>query len=354
MMVSKIEFKTAGVVDATELDPALFNVGLYGDDLSHLEWCKIPGRGTLKAGEQGVTMLAVNKAHEFIFVFRGSSVEVILNNKVGLFPSFAMLPARIEAPIKGGLLDLAGTCVKSEAFWIAVILEAVNRMRNRLGMPPVAAFDRSELPHISGRTVPEHLLYCIQHYCPRAALGELQDLYTDIAEEYMQKLNAGELDIDAFEPAEGLKELLLMLKENGIKIGIVTSGLYYKAWPELKQAMDKLGLGEPTEFFDAVLTSGTLAKKGGACGTMGNAIAKPWPNIYFEAAQVIGFTMDEREHYVGVGDSGSDAGSLRLMGTPFIGVAHGNIEQGGTKCMCTDFAGSLAEVKELLEKQLKN
>lgn len=86
----------------------------------------------------------------------------------------------------------------------------------------------------------------------------------------------------------------------------------------------------------------------------GNAIAKPWPNIYFEAAQVIGFTMDEREHYVGVGDSGSDAGSLRLMGTPFIGVAHGNIEQGGTKCMCTDFAGSLAEVKELLEKQLKN
>ena len=112
-------------------------------------------------------------------------------------------------------------------------------------MPPVAAFDRSELPHISGRTVPEHLLYCIQHYCPRAALGELQDLYTDIAEEYMQKLNAGELDIDAFEPAEGLKELLLMLKENGIKIGIVTSGLYYKAWPELKQAMDKLGLGEP-------------------------------------------------------------------------------------------------------------
>ena len=176
MMVSKIEFKTAGVVDATELDPALFNVGLYGDDLSHLEWCKIPGRGTLKAGEQGVTMLAVNKAHEFIFVFRGSSVEVSLNNKVGLFPSFAMLPARIESPIKGVLLDLDGTCVKSEAFWIAVILETVNRMRNRLGMPPVAAFDRSELPHISGRTVPEHLLYCIQHYCPRAALGELQDL----------------------------------------------------------------------------------------------------------------------------------------------------------------------------------
>lgn len=49
-MVSKIEFKTAGVVDAAELDPALFNVGLYGDDLSHLEWCKVPGRGDAESG----------------------------------------------------------------------------------------------------------------------------------------------------------------------------------------------------------------------------------------------------------------------------------------------------------------
>lgn len=350
----QLEFETTDLVTASELDAALFNVELYDGDLSRLAWCKVPGRGTLRAGEQGVTLLAINRAHEFVFVFRGDGVEVILNNKVGIFPSFAMLPARMKAPLKGVLLDLDGTCVKSEAFWIAVILEAVNRMRARLGMPPVGAFGDSELPHISGRTVPEHLLYCIQHYCPRATLGELQDLYTDIAEEYMQRLNAGELDIDAFEPAEGLKELLLMLRANDVKIGIVTSGLYYKAWPELKQAMDKLGLGDPTAFFDAILTSGTLAKKGSACGTMGNAIAKPWPNIYFEAAQVIGFTMDEREHYVGVGDSASDVGSLRLMGVPFIGVAHGNIEQGGTKCLCTDFVASLADVRDLLEKQLKN
>lgn len=343
----------AGAVTAAEMDPALFNVGLYDGDLIRLRWCAVPGRGVLRPGEEGVTLLAVNRGYEFIFVFRGTRVDVILNNKIGLFPSFALLPAQIEPPIKGVLLDLDGTCVKSEAFWIAVILETVNRMRRRFGMPQLPAFDRSELPHISGRTVPEHLLYCIQRHCPQAALSDMQQAYTEIAEEYMRRLNAGELDIDAFEPAEGLKELLLLLKAHRIRIGIVTSGLYYKAWPELRQAMDKLGLGDATEFFDAILTSGTLAGRG-VCGTMGNAIAKPWPNIYFEAAQVLGFTMEERAHYVGIGDSGSDVGSLRLMGTPFIGVAHGNIEQGGTKCLCTHYVASLVEAKTLLENYLKN
>lgn len=348
-----ISFKLADGVNSSELNTAVFNAELYNNDFIHLEWCHIPGKGVVKKGENGVAMLAINKANEFIFISRGDNVEVVVNNKIGIFPSFAMLPATIKPPIKGVLLDLDGTCVKSESFWIAVILETVNRTRRGFDMPPLEGFDSSELPHISGRTVPEHLLYCIDSYCPKATLGDIQNLYTQIAEEYMTKLNNGELNIDAFEPAEGFKELLLMLKENDIKIGIVTSGLHYKAWPELKQAMEKLNLGDAGDFFDAILTSGTLAKKG-VCGTMGNAIAKPWPNIYFEAAQVLGFTMDQREHYIGIGDSNSDVGSLRFMGTPFIGVAHGNIEAGGTKCMCAHFAESLCEVKSIIDGLLSN
>ena len=37
----------------------------------------------------------------------------------------------------------------------------------------------------------------------------------------------------AFTPALNLKELLLALKDNGIKIGLVTSGFYEKAMPEV-------------------------------------------------------------------------------------------------------------------------
>lgn len=350
--MNKIEFKVAGQVTADQIDGEIFNRELYSDDLNHLEYCTVPGKGTMRAGENGVTLLAINKAHEFIFVGRGNDMEVVVNNKAGIFPSFALLPTQICSPIKGVLFDLDGTCVKSEAFWIETILETTNRMRDRYTLPHIERFAQNELPHISGRTVPEHLMYCIQHYFPEASLLETQTLYTEIAEEYMLKLNSGELDIDAFEPVHGLKELLIMLKTNGIKIGIVTSGLHYKAWPELEQAMNKMGMEDAREFFDAILTSGTLAKRG-VCGTMGNAIAKPWPNIYFEAAQVIGFTMQERCHYVGVGDSNSDAGSLRFMGTPFIGVAHGNIEEGGTKCMCTAFAQSLDEVTNILKKHIK-
>lgn len=349
--MEKIKFKETRKVETEELNPQIFNKTLYNDGLIHLEYCHIPGRGKLCTGENGISFLAINKAHEFIFIGHGGEMEVVINSKAGIYPGFAILPTQIESPLEGVLLDLDGTCVKSEAFWIQTILETTNRMRNRYGLPAIDQFTQEELPHVSGRTVPEHLMYCIQHYFPKASLLETQALYTEIAEEYMIKFNTGELDIDAFEPADGLKDLLLLLKQKGIKIGIVTSGLYYKAWPELDQAMKKMALGDARKFFDAILTSGTLARRG-VCGTMGNAIAKPWPNIYFEAAQALGFSMDRRNHYVGIGDSNSDAGSLRLMGTPFIGVAHGNIEVGGTKCLCNAFAESLVDVKNILLKYL--
>ena len=44
----------------------------------------------------------------------------------------------------------------------------------------------------------------------------------------------------AFTPSHGLKEFLLALKEMNIKIGLVTSGLYEKAWPEILSAFRTL------------------------------------------------------------------------------------------------------------------
>ncbi len=347
--MESIRYETGPELGPGEWGDMPLNGDLYDGGLFRVAECVIPGRGTLREGCGGVGRMAVNRAGEFLFIGHRQQTEVVLNGKSGLFPSFALPATRMERPLKAVLLDLDGTCVKSEHFWIMTILETVNTVRKEAGLRPLACFQPGEAPFVSGRSVPEHLLYCIGRYCPWVALSRMHDIYTGIAEKHMGRLCAGELYIDAFEPADGLKELLLGLKGEGIKVGVVTSGLYYKAWPELVQVMEKMELGDPLLFFDAVMTAGTLAGKGQA-GTMGNSIAKPWPNLYFEALQAMGFSLEDRFHAVGIGDSSSDAGSLRTMGVPFIGVGGGNIRQAGSLALCNYFVEHLREVRGVIEE----
>ena len=72
----------------------------------------------------------------------------------------------------------------------------------------------------------------------------------------MAEIVAGRGRDDAFEPAPGLKDFLLELKGRGIKIGLVTSGLHEKAWPEILAAFRQLGMGDPLDFYDAIITAG--------------------------------------------------------------------------------------------------
>ena len=54
----------------------------------------------------------------------------------------------------------------------------------------------------------------------------------------MKKIEKGEGRKDAFIPNPDLKHFLLELKSMGIKIGLITSGLYEKAWPEILSAFN--------------------------------------------------------------------------------------------------------------------
>jgi beta-phosphoglucomutase-like phosphatase (HAD superfamily) len=308
--------------------------------------CFVPGRGLLTTGKNGIDFLGINKSEDAIFVVRGEYTEAVLNSKSQLYPGFPLCPAEIQKPVKGVLLDLDGTCVKSEALWIAVIEEVTNRMRESIGLEPVV-FTGKDLPHVSGRTVPDHLTYCRDSYFPGGSVGEAQKIYTEVAEREMRLFAEGKGREDAFDPVPGLKNILTGFKEQGIKIGLVTSGLYYKAYPEIEQAFAKLDMGRPEDFFDAFITAGTLTAKGRS-GTMGNGISKPWPNIYFEAAQAMGFSLKDREHFVGIGDSASDALAVRTMGAPFVGIDDGNIAAGGLKSLCTRFFPTLQAAADYL------
>ena len=110
---------------------------------------------------------------------------------------------------------------------------------------------------------------------------------------------------DAFVPAPGLKEFLLALKDAGIKIALVTSGLYEKAYPEILAAFRTLGLGDPQDFYDAIITAGFPLRRG-EVGTLGELSPKPHPWLYAEAARVgLGIPFEERESVVGIEDSGA-------------------------------------------------
>jgi beta-phosphoglucomutase-like phosphatase (HAD superfamily) len=153
---------------------------------------------------------------------------------------------------------------------------------------------------------------------------------------------------DAFVPAPGLKQFLLGLKERGIKIALVTSGLYEKAYPEILAAFRTLGMGDPKDFYDAIITAGFPMRQG-EVGTLGELSPKPHPWLYAEAARVgLGIPFEERESVVGIEDSGAGVCSIRLAGFVTMGLAGGNIEASGTRTLCECVCESFEEVLKLI------
>ena len=164
----------------------------------------------------------------------------------------------------------------------------------------------------------------------------------------MAEIMAGRGREGAFTPTPGIKEFLLALKEHGVKIALVTSGLYEKAWPEVLNGFAALGLGEPTKFYDAIITAG-FPLRAGSAGTLGELSPKPHPWLYAEAGRVgLGIPFAERHHVVGIEDSGAGVCSVRLAGYSVIGIEGGNIHESGTKELCDvvlpDFASILREI----------
>ena len=130
----------------------------------------------------------------------------------------------------------------------------------------------------------EHLQYCVTKYCPGRTVEQAREFYFEHARREMRAILEGRGRTDAFQPAPGLKEFLLALKAAGIRIALVTSGLHEKAYPEIVAAFRTLGLGDPAEFYDAIITAGYPLGRG-AAGTLGELTPKPHPWLYAEAAR---------------------------------------------------------------------
>ena len=128
----------------------------------------------------------------------------------------------------------------------------------------------------------------------------------------------------------GVKELLLLLKDKDIKIGVVTSSFYIKKMDLFKRA----GL-DPDELFSAVITRNDAARK------------KPHPEPFFRCLEQLGVPAQDA---MCVGDSPCDIAGGRAAGLITVGVLTGT---GTVQSLCKEGAdaimGNVAELSDLIE-----
>lgn len=296
--------------------------------------------GAFRVGENGVVRIVTPNDRKVEFIAFADRTLAHVKSAMGYDAYYPLRSAEVRRPIRAVLMDLDGTSVHSESFWIWII----ERTTASLLGDPGFTLEAADEPHVSGHSVSEHLAYCITKYCPDKSVEQAREIYFEHTRRELAAVLRGEGRIDAFAPAPGLKPFLLALKQRGIQIALVTSGLYEKAWPEIVSAFRALELGDPAAFYDAIITAGQ-ALQPGRPGTLGELTPKPHPWLYAEAARVgLGIEPAARHHVVGIEDSGAGICSIRLAGFAAVGLAGGNIETSGCGCLCHTFAADLEQV----------
>ena len=253
-----------------------------------------------------------------------------VKSELGYPAIYPLRETSFEPKAEAILMDLDGTSVHSEEFWMWVIEKTTARLLGKNSFTKEA----EDIPFISGHSVSEHLQYMIDKYAKGSSLMLARDYYFDIVNYEMNEILHGRGKQDAFTPAPNLKKFLTTVKSEGIKIGLVTSGLYEKAMPEILSAFKQLDMGDPVEFYDAIITAGQTFRKD-QTGTLGELAPKPHPWLYAETARVgLGMPFERRHKVLGIEDSAAGVVSVKLAGFSCAGVAGGNIDAAGVGDLC--------------------
>lgn len=301
--------------------------------------------GISAVGKDGIVHIYATKDRKVEFLIYKDRLIAYVNSAMGYPAYYPFHPAKMEKPVKAVLMDLDGTSVRSEHFWIWIIEKSISSLIGNDSFE----LEESDLPYVSGHSVSEHLKYCTQKYCPNKTVEDARSYYFQHTRFEMNEIVEGRGRKDAFVPTPGLKEFLFELKKRKIKIGLVTSGLYEKAWPEILSAFRTLDMGDPREFYDAIITAG-FQPGDGDTGTLGELSPKPHPWLYAETARIgLGIEFTSRNSVIGIEDSGAGICAVRLAGFPAIGFAGGNIIESGTKGLCESYCETFKEILKIID-----
>ena len=304
--------------------------------------------GRFRVGRDGVRHVLTPADRRVEFIVFDDRTLAYVGSSLAYPAYYPVHDVALERPVRAVLMDLDGTTVRSEPFWVWMIEKATASLMG----DSTFRLDAADLPFVSGFSVSEHLQYCIRKYCPGKTVEEARRWYFEHTHREMREILEGRGRADAFVPAPGVREFLLALKREGIRIGVVTSGLHEKAWPELVAAFRTMGLGDPAVFYDAIVTAG-FPMRPGQPGTLGELSPKPHPWLYAEVCRIgLGIPFEDRHHVVGIEDSGAGVCATRLAGFAAIGMAGGTIVESGTKALCRHYCESFDEVLSIIEANL--
>ena len=319
------------------------DLGVFPDDAG-LVPLEMSSDRAFAAGRDGVLSIIATGDRRVEFICWERHAIALVGSALGYPAYYPVRPVSVEAPVRAVLMDLDGTSVKSEHFWVWII----ERTTASLTGNPRFALEAADLPFVSGHSVSEHLEYCIRKYAPGHTVEAARRFYFEHAHREMHEILEGRGRVDAFVPAEGLKEFLLELKARGIRIALVTSGLYEKAYPEIVAAFRQLSLGDPASFYDAIITAGFPLRKG-EVGTLGELSPKPHPWLYAEVCRVgLGIPETQNNHVVGIEDSGAGVCAVRLAGFGVIGFDGGNIIESGTRGLCDHYCRTFEDILAII------
>jgi beta-phosphoglucomutase len=303
--------------------------------------------GAFRVGRTGVKAVVATGDRKVEFIAFEDRTLAYVRSAMGYPAYYPIHPVAVERPVEAVLMDLDGTSVRSEDFWIWII----ERTTASLLGDDSFRLEEADTPHVSGHSVSEHLQYCIGKYCPDATVEDARGFYFEHTHREMKEILEGRGRTDAFKPTPGLKEFLLELKFMGVRIGLVTSGLYEKAYPEVVSAFRTLDMGDPKKFYDAIITAGFPLRKG-EVGTLGELSPKPHPWLYAEVCRVgLGIEFSDRNRVIGIEDSGAGVCSIRLAGFPVVGFGGGNIVESGTRELCTSYCETFDDILDIIRQE---
>lgn len=305
---------------------------------------KIKNSDFFEVNKDGVKMILTPSDKKIDIIEFDDKKLCYVKSSMGYPAIYPVYETYFEPKAEAILMDLDGTSVHSEHFWMWVIEQTTARLIDDEGFK----YETEDEPYISGHSVSEHLQYMIDKYAKGASLDLARQYYFEVVNHEMDEIMKGRGKQDAFTPAPGLKEFLTAVKSEGIKIGLVTSGLYEKAMPEIISAFRQLDMGDPVDFYDSIITAGQALRRG-QTGTLGELEPKPHPWLYAETARVgLGIPFERRHKVLGIEDSSAGVVSIKLSGFSCVGISGGNIDKAGTADLCDYRVNSLLEILDII------
>ncbi len=109
--------------------------------------------GRFCVGRDGVEVIATPTDRRVEFVAFEDRTLAYVTSTMGYGAYYPVHPVRLDRPVRAVLMDLDGTTVRSEHFWVWMIEMATASLLARPGFQLEAA----DLPYVSGFSVSEHL-----------------------------------------------------------------------------------------------------------------------------------------------------------------------------------------------------